>query len=361
MSLLSQANEAAVTGKLALPTANHNYMRPVQGRVVHIDADFLAYQVSAESKEELDTTNKVPRKSVEDMQHNAKNAVEHIMRLAGGTSYHLHTTPSGSSKGGRPEYAITKEYQANRKSSEEKPEFLDHIRSWLVRELGGTAHLDQEADDGMSQAAWAAHEAGTGNLCVIASKDKDLLMCPGWHLMPDDSLENAGNLFGHIWIDDTKSTKKCMGLGTKFFWAQLLMGDPADNIGGLPAVTGKHWMAVKPTQAYLKDMERWAKLDKGEEADRLEKKIDATLAKTKPCGAVMAHSLLDTASSDKECYRIVRGLWVDLEASGYEFTHWRTGKKVTATQALLGDMRTLWMRRTKNPDDVIDWLKEVTR
>jgi hypothetical protein len=41
------------------------------------------------------------------------------------------------------------------------------------------------------------------------------------------------------------------------------------------------------------------------------------------------------------------------------FQHWRTAETVTATQALLSDMLLLWMRRNKNPRDVVDWIKEV--
>jgi hypothetical protein len=41
-----------------------------------------------------------------------------------------------------------------------------------------------------------------------------------------------------------------------------------------------------------------------------------------------------------------------------DFLCHKTQEKVTGTMALFGDMLTLWMRRTKDPYDVLCWLKE---
>lgn len=363
MSVLEQFGVEA--GKLAAHTEATNYPTPVQGRVVHIDADFMAYQVSAESNEELDASNDTPRKSIEDMQHNCRSAAEHIMRLAGATSYVCHVTPSGSDKGGRDAQAIQKEYQGNRKDRDNKPEHLDTIRAFIGRELNGAIHMKQEADDGMAQAAYNAEDP---NLVVIASKDKDLLMVPGLHLMLDTGhIVNCKDRFGSIEVDASKSSKKVVGLGTKFFWAQLLMGDTADNIQGLPAVTGQFHLEAAPTAAFEKDMKAWINLppksdmtDKEvQAAERLDTRINVALAKTKPCGPVMTELLLRGLNTDKECFQRIKLMWLDLEKQGHEFKHWSTGAKVTATQAMLSDMKLLWMRRNSNPNDVVDWIKEI--
>lgn len=363
MSILDQFGVSA--GELADHSQAPKYPKPVQGRVVHIDADFMAYQVSAESKEELDPTNDVPRKSLEDMQHNAMAAAEHIMRLAGATSYVCHVTPSGSNKGGRDDQAIQQEYQANRKDRSNKPEHLDTIRAYIARELNGVAHLDQEADDGMAQAAYTAEDS---NLVVIASKDKDLLMCPGLHLMMDTGqIVSPKDSFGYIKIDDSKSSKKVVGLGTKFFWAQVLMGDTADNIKGVPVVPGSVYLEYQAPAAYLKAMKEFVDLPpkadmtaaQAAKAKKLEQSIDNALAKTKPCGPVLTATLLEDCNSDKECFLRVKAIWEAAGKNGYEFRHWKTGAVVTPTQAMLADMRLLWMRRNKNPDDVVDWIKEI--
>ena len=307
-----------------VPQVEHvDYPPAVPGRVAHIDADFLAYQVSAETRDELDGIK--PRKSLEQMQHNAREAAEHLMRSAGATSYVCHITPSGSDKGGRAAQAVQQQYQASRKERE-RPEFLDAIRAYIVAEMHGIAHLDQEADDGMAQANYNARGPGgewaESNLSIIVSRDKDLRMVPGLHYDFDtNSIFCVGDAFGSVWLDDSKKATKLRGWGTAFFWAQCLMGDTADCIKGIP-------------------------------------KIVDDFGKLKPCGPVAAWKLLNGVHNDREAFAVVKQEFVKLGEAGYEFKHWQTGEVVTPTQALLGDMRLLWMRRDKNPDDVIVWLKE---
>lgn len=360
-------NEVAVSvgaGKLAPTARAYNYPPVVPGRVVHIDADFLAYQVSAESKEELDPDNPRPRKSFEDMQHNARVAVEHIMRLSGGERYHLHTTPSGSTKGGRGNQVVLKEYQANRADRTGKPEFLDAIRAFLISDIGsggrGTAHLTDEADDGMAAAAWSAHFAGKPELVVVASQDKDLRMCPGYQLI-DDEVRTFEGTFGFIELDRSKTAPKVTGRGTKFFWAQCLMGDKADNISGIPEVTGKYWLKAQPSAAYWKLYDKIESIKEAGGTVPVNMTLDLASmeSKTKKCGAVLAYDLLRDCTTDRECYDLVLGAWKDLGARGHKFEHWRTGQEVKPTQALLGDMYALWMRRNNNPKDVISWLGEI--
>jgi hypothetical protein len=331
------------------------YPKAVPGRVAHIDADFMAYQVSAESDDEL--KGRKPRRSIEDMQHNARNGVEHLMQMAGATSYMCHVTPSGSNKGNRPAQAIQQEYQASRQDRD-RPEHLDLIRAFIGAELNGVVHLDQEADDGMAQANYNAVDR---NLSVIVSKDKDLRMAPGLHYDFDtETVIDVTDSFGYIWVDDTKSSKTLKGWGTKFFWAQCLMGDPADYIKGLPALAGSVHCAAAPTGAYTKAYDDWIKAADGPKAGKAQQKLDAILAKTKPCGPVITAAILEHVKTDAEAWKIVKGAWCALAAEhGWQFQHWNTTVPVTPTQALLGDMQLLWMRRNKNPMDVVVWLKEV--
>lgn len=335
---------------LAAQITAPEYPKPVKGRVAHIDADFLAYQVSAETKDEIDGIK--PRKSLEDMKHNARNAAEHLMRLAGATEFRCHVTPSASNKGGRYDQAVQAEYQAVRKGRD-KPEFLDVIRAFIGQELNGVVHLDQEADDGMARANYDAQgpdgKWGNSNLSIIVSKDKDLRMVPGLHLDPDtDQVFCVGDPFGSVYLDDSGSQKKLKGWGTKFFWAQCLMGDAADTIKGIPMIGGRALAAVQPTKKYVDALKK----DK-------EDIIRAELAKTRKCGPALTYAILHTLTNDKDCFQVVKHLWTSLaEDHGYQFTHWRTGENVTPTQALLGDMRLLWMRRNDNPDDVLHWVKE---
>ena len=282
--------------------------------------------------------------------------------LSAGTDYHLHTTPSGSTKGGRNEQAVLREYQANRKDRDGKPEFLDHIRAYLISEIGagghGTAHLDQEADDGMATAGWQAYLNGRDDakLCVIASKDKDLRMVPGFQLIGDEVRAEL-NSFGSIELDRSKSSPKVIGRGTSFFWAQLLMGDTADNISGLPKIVGRRVAEVKPTKAYTAAIKAYGTGTDAEDARHL-KTIDAVINKPKSCGAVITYEILKDVGNDRDAYSCVRELYREYAERVGPFVHWSTGVEVTYTQALLSEMMLLWMRRNKNPKDVVAWLKE---
>lgn len=344
-----------------------SYPKAVQGRVAHIDADFLAYMVSAYSKEEIDGVK--PKRTLDQVCHNATEAVKHLTAMAGATDYRCHITPSASNKGGRAEQAIQLKYQGNR-DGRDKPELLDAARAFIGTELNGIVHLDQEADDGLAQANYDClgenGSWGTSNLSIIISKDKDLRQVPGLH-MDWETGEHfcTGNPFGSVFIDDTKSQKKLSGWGTKFFWAQMLMGDPADNIKGLPGVAGTIMAEVAPTKAYQDLIKKSGTLKpyRGKSAEEREAendaKINAYLTSLKLCGPQMAYDLIFPAQTDKDCFEIVRNAFQRAETVGHQYLHWKTGKQHTATQAMLSDMQLLWMRRNKNPNDVLAWVKEI--
>ena len=289
-----------------------NYPNPVQGRVCHIDADLTAYQVSAETKDELSGIK--PRKRLEDMKYNAERSLIHLMRITGSTSYVAHITPPASNKGGRYEIALTKEYQGNRKDKE-SPEHLGTIRAYIGEELPSVISLDCEADDSLCMAAYNAPDR---NLCVIVSRDKDLRMVDGLHWCYDEEMVIDADGFGSIWVDRTKKTAKLKGWGTSWFWAQLLMGDTADNIAGLPI-------------ALIKD-------------------------KQKKVGPILAYTLLEDCKTDRECFDTCKELF---KTSPYEWHDYRDGSETTWGAHMLADMKLLWMRRRPSQNDVTEWLGEM--
>lgn len=288
----------------------------VKGRVVHVDADFIAYMVSY--KEDL---------SVSEMQSNCSTIVETIRLMTGAERADLYLTPKGSDKGKRNECAMLKEYQANR-AGKEKPKYLHMIREYMHKEIHAILCHDHEADDGMAAAQYAAISRGESHLSVIASKDKDLTMVPGlmydWdtHVITD----TKDDPFGWIELDTSKSTKKVIGRGWKFFWAQMLMGDQADNISGLP----KCW-----------------------HPDYLTKK-----GLGKACGAVMTYNLLESIETNKEAAILVANLYT-LCHKEQGFKNYRDGSDITARKAMISEMQLLWMRNVVNDEyDVINWLSK---
>ena len=310
--------------KIDLPThTGFEYEPVVPGRTSHIDADFLCYMASAETRDEKDGLK--PKRTLEEMEAQVMSIAEHYRRLVRAEFSELHITPSGSNKGGRDALAVLKPYQGNRKDKA-KPEHLDHIRAYIGEQPNGVVHLDQEADDGMTQANYFAWKAGQSDLSVIVSKDKDLRMAPGLHWDFDDEvLVDVDMRFGMTWLDRSKSTAKGTGWGTKFFWLQMLMGDTADNISGLPLVHGESLALVG---------------------------IGKKGQKPRRCGPALAVSILEGLETDLQCWDTVKWLW---ETSPTEWMHHRTGLPATWKEAMMGDAQLLWMRRTKD-DTVIKWI-----
>jgi 5'-3' exonuclease len=81
---------------------------------------------------------------------------------------------------------------------------------------------------------------------IICSRDKDVRQCPGLHyswevakqaaigpifVEPLGHLEKVGE--GKTYANGKPKPIKLFGTGHKFFYAQLLMGDKVDNIGGV--------------------------------------------------------------------------------------------------------------------------------
>jgi len=303
-----------------LPGQNpeYDYLAPVKGRVAHIDADLIAYIAAADRKDELDGIK--PMRTLTEKKEQVVSLLKMHMKQVGATEYVAHITPPGSNKGGRNEVAVTRPYQANR-ADKAKPADLDAIRHFIGEELNSIVHLDQEADDGMTQANYEACQAGTPELSVIVSKDKDLRMAPGliWDFDTEDLIDNSHDTFGLVWIDRSKSAAKVLGWGTSFFWAQCLMGDTADNIAGLPKYTRE------------KD------------------------GKSMSCGPVAAYNLIHECKDDLECFELVKKLYSE---SQHEWIDYRTQEPTTWQKALMGDMELLWMKRVKG-ETPIDWLKEL--
>jgi len=332
---------STVTGH-ALPEPIYPTM--VSGRVLHVDGDFLAYQVSADDTKSLDT-----------MMHNHDVAIETLRLLAGAETVLSHLTASHGDKGNRYTLAIQKEYQGNRKDKV-KPKHLHTIKSWMERKRHAKSWETQEADDGLCQANWSAIQAGTPELSVLVSKDKDLQMCQGIHLDWDTGDLETVEGFGYVELDRSKSSPKIVGKGNAFFWAQMLTGDTADNIQGIPALPGRVLNAVKPTAAVTKALKT---LQDPAGTLQARSKAQGLLDNRKPgpCGPVVAYELLKRVKTDAQAYALVCSLY---KAYGQDvgFKHWETGKKAPWQKVFVAEAQLLWMRREPGEFDVLKYFKE---
>lgn len=183
----------------------------VPGRRCHIDGDMLAYQCGGNDDTDVATSRRI-----------LKSKIDLFRDASGAEGVLLHLTASGSTKGDRAAIAYTKPYQGQRKGH--RPKNWQYLRDYMAEGLAGPVKqwFDREADDGFGFISMNCP------LDVIATRDKDMRMLPGWHLNWDTyelvkvepgqfALEAGGKLYGHKW-----------------FWTQMLWGDAADNIPGLP-------------------------------------------------------------------------------------------------------------------------------
>ena len=320
-----------------------DYPDTVPGRVLHIDGDFLAYQVSYDDEKSIDT-----------MMYNHDVAVETLRLLAGAESTVSHLTASHGDKGRRYDIAIQREYQACRKGKD-KPKHLHTIKSWMENKRGAVSHVNQEADDALCQANHDAIKSGSPELSVLVSKDKDLTMCSGWHLDWDTGELELVDGYGYLALDESGSTKKIVGKGRAYFWAQMLTGDAADSIQGLPAIPGSVMNVIKPTQKVLKAQET---IEGPCNAKQYEKALKV-IEERPPgkVGPVTAYALLKDIKDETHAYKVISTLYKKY-GEDVGFTHWKTGESVPWNQVFVSEAKLLWMRRTPDEDDVIHYFKE---
>lgn len=201
-------------------------------RVLAVDADSIIYRVAA-------TTNSLETAKRRFVQ----NAMTYQL-LAGADLVRLHLTPKHCRKAGRFNVIAQKEYQGNRKNAKGKPALVEPLRYAVGRKkLDLPPDMEivfndvYEADDSviMDGVKW-------GDDCVIYSEDKDLLCTRNMMLCPETSLVIPGvplHSVGTLSLKELSSSKKVVGRGPLFFWAQMLMGDTADNIKGITKLDGK--------------------------------------------------------------------------------------------------------------------------
>jgi len=242
--------------------------------------------------------------------------LQRLKVAAGCDKLNLHVTLGN--KGGREVVATIKPYQGNRKGKvdKEKTDMINLLRHYIgdirTNDMVGIKWLNQEADDGICQVQSLSDKS------IVISDDKDLRMIRGWHYDRKAEVRFLVKDFGKVLRKENK-TKTLWGVGTCFFWHQMLMGDAVDNIPGLEK------MSVDTVNEFfpIKSKKRNPKL----------------------CGQVSAMKLLDGLKTDLECFERVLGCY----KSYYEH-----GEERFFEQSVL-----LWMRRNDNIFDVLDFLEPL--
>lgn len=184
-----------------------------------------AYQTQFELFDE-EITPKVIAEPVEHALYTAKQLINRIVVATKATSYEGYLTGEGNY---RENIATIQPYKGNRTSS--KPVHYAAIKEYLIKHHKAQVVEGQEADDmlGINQ----------GTDTCIATIDKDLNMISGLH---------------YNWQKDELYAVD-QQTADKWFFTQLLMGDPTDNIRGI------HRMGLKKAEKVLQDLTNWDEME----------------------------------------------------------------------------------------------------
>lgn len=329
----------------------------VKGRILHHDSDFLAYQCGYKWETE----------SLEVSIEHLRKAIQTCRIMAGAEFIYCYLTMGD--KGGRNGIATVKEYQAQRSGrdpglTKRVTELREYMATGIMPFVTPKVQMHQEADDALCQAMQAASNPDEYNLHVLQSADKDLWMVGGLHVNSKTyEIEDYPFGYGECRLDVDGSRKKLVGRGTSFFWHQLLMGDTADNIPGLPEFSAKLVLENWPTKAINNARDKVKQSMSSGQSVKAKKSLANLEAKVKPkkVGAVGAYEYLYHCKTDRQAMVAVLAAYREHYGDGtFLARHWDG----TAFESTPGDMmveqaRLLWMRRTEG-EDVVDFFKSLT-
>jgi hypothetical protein len=217
---------AVAAAAVDAPTINFKAREVVPGRIVLIDGDYLVYVAAGGAETPLG-----------DARLRLMQKIDDLKTLSGAERVVLHLTATGGHKGWRYVIATQQPYQGQRDGSK-RPKNWEALRDFVETYKGAA----------FQQKLWATREADDGiclhkNLlpygkAVVAMKDKDSQMFDGCIHIDWDTFEMTEVPKGAYEIENSVGRM----FGSKWFWLQLLMGDSADHIPGLPQIlshTGK--------------------------------------------------------------------------------------------------------------------------
>lgn len=140
--------------------------------------------------------------------------------------------------------AKEKVYKGTRKA--DKPYHFKNLLNYMLANYETkVSETGLEADDEICTHQFTRWQQGLKDT-IICSRDKDLRQCPGLHYSWEIGLQAAvgpidvtplGYLhyknFGELDAKGRQKPAKIFGVGDKFFYYQMIVGDAVDNIGGL--------------------------------------------------------------------------------------------------------------------------------
>ena len=177
-----------------------------------IDGDGLVYEAGFSSDSEAKKSG-LEYEPLSCAIQNLDEKLRDILDICSADDYEMFLTGKGNFR-----YEILPEYKANRDSSH-RPYWYSELRNYLIEEHEAIVSENEEADDLLG-----IHQSDN---TIICSKDKDLDCVPGMHYNWSPKRKDDG-----VYILTELDS-------LRFFWTQVLTGDPSDNVPGLFRLTGR--------------------------------------------------------------------------------------------------------------------------
>ncbi len=208
-----------------------------------VDADILRYEIGFASEVGWKNGDLPPGEYVEEMLH---NRLDRIIHGAGATSSTLFLSEGRTF---RSDIATVKPYKGTRRHV--KPWHFNNLTVYMRDVLGASIVTTIEADDAMAiMQTQVIKDKGLYRVIdgkadvlfsketIICTRDNGLKQVPGWHYSWEMGAQPE---FGPVLVTKeggglslNKKRSEIKGTGLPFFYAQVLQGDTADNIPGLP-------------------------------------------------------------------------------------------------------------------------------
>lgn len=152
---------------------------------------------------------------------NADQAIEKLCATLNSTNYTLYLTGDNNFR-----YKVFPEYKIGRRNTP-RPEHLQSVKEYLVKEYGAVLSDGCEADDlcGIDQCTAISNGEDTR----ISHIDKDIDMIPGLHHSP--AIIRLGEVVRPERFYTVSPTE-----AIRFFYYQMLVGDSTDGIKGAKGI-----------------------------------------------------------------------------------------------------------------------------
>jgi len=194
---------------------------------LHVDGDYAAYFCAGNDETEPGLARQI-----------LHNKIEAGRAIVGASKVVVHLTMSGSHKGYRFQIATVKPYQGQR-SSGRKPKNWEFLRTYMETYRGPAFKVklwkDREADDGLAFVSANTAALYDEPVAALYTADKDMRMLSGLHVDWKNYLVTEVPPGAY----DIRRSPDGLQFGLKWFWLQMLQGDTADHIPGLPKLDGQ--------------------------------------------------------------------------------------------------------------------------